>query len=135
MTLLGNEPPIESELETTDGTAATFTAWMTGGRRMRGVVAGAVGAGEFVGKVLDLTAGAVTATEAVYNVIGTEHAFAALVHVEQAGPKGTISGVVTDGWGKGRPVSGEFTEIQCDHDSITTDCWRGTLRIARAAAI
>ncbi len=38
-----------------------------------------------------------------------------------------ITGVVTDGWGKGNLVRGEYTEIKCDHDGITTDCWRGTL--------
>ena len=40
---------------------------------------------------------------------------------------GQINGVVTEGWGKGQLVKGEYTEIQCEHDGITTDCWRGTL--------
>lgn len=131
--MLSNETPMESRLEATGGADATFTTWMTEGPKMRGVVGGAVGVGEFVGKVLDLTSGAVTAIDAVYTVIGTEHAFSALVHVEQAGLQATVTGVVTDGWGKGRPVSGEYTEIQCDHDGTTTDCWRGTLRIAGPA--
>lgn len=131
--MLSNEIPMGSRPEATGGVDATFTTWMTEGPKMRGVVGGAVGAGEFVGKVLDLTSGAVTAIDAVYTVIGTEHAFTALVHVEQAGLQATVTGVVTDGWGKGRPVSGEYTEIQCDHDGTTTDCWRGTLRIAEPA--
>ncbi len=132
--MLSDEMPMESRLEATGGVDATFTAWMTEGPKMRGVVGGAVGVGEFVGKVLDLTPGRVTAIDAIYNVIGTEHAFTALVHVEQAGPQATVTGLVTDGWGKGRPVSGESTEIQCDHDGTTTVCWRGTLRIGGPAA-
>ena len=40
-----------------------------------------------------------------------------------------VRGVVTDGWGKGRPVRGAYTEIKCDHDGVTTDCWQGALTI------
>lgn len=131
--MLSDETPMESRLETGRGAEATFTAWTTDGLKMRGLVGGAVGDGEFVGKVLEMTRGPVTALDALYNVIGIEHAFTALVHVEQAGLQATVSGVITDGWGKGRRVSGEYTEIQCDHDGTTTLCWRGTLRIGGPA--
>ena len=38
-----------------------------------------------------------------------------------------ISGVVTEGWGKGNLLTGEYTEIKFEHDGITTDCWQGTV--------
>jgi hypothetical protein len=38
---------------------------------------------------------------------------------------------VIDGWGKGNRVKGEYTQIKCDHDGITTDCYRGTLAVER----
>jgi hypothetical protein len=93
-----------------------------------------VGDGEFVGQVLDLTAGSPTVIYALYSLVGHLHAFTALVHVEQTGLTATVNGIVTDGWGKGRLVAGEYTEIRAEHDGITTDCWRGTLRIGEPAA-
>ena len=48
-------------------------------------------------------------------------------HVEQTGLHAVITGVVIDGWGKGNLVTGEYDEVKCDHDGVTTDCWRGTL--------
>lgn len=53
--------------------------------------------------------------------------FAALVHVEQTGLQAVISGVVIDGLGKGNLLKGEYTEVKCDHDGVTTDCWQGTV--------
>ena len=44
-----------------------------------------------------------------------------------------ISGVVTKGWGKGNPVTGEYTQITCDHDGMSTDCWQGTLELVPIA--
>ncbi|MGZ8502042.1 MAG: hypothetical protein ACXWWR_06060 [Candidatus Limnocylindrales bacterium] len=55
------------------------------------------------------------------------------IHGGQTGLQAVITGVVIDGWGKGNLVKGHYTEIKCDHDGITTDCWRGTLDIARDA--
>jgi hypothetical protein len=52
--------------------------------------------------------------------------------VEQTGLKAVVNGVVIDGWGKGRQVMGEYTEIQCQHDGVTTDCWQGTLTVGEA---
>jgi hypothetical protein len=107
---------------------ATFTKWMVGeGPGMAGVVGGAVGEGVYEGKVLDYVPGPTTVVEARYRFNGSKQPFTALVHVEQTGLQAVITGVVTDGWGKGNPVKGEYTEIKCDHDGITTDCWRGTL--------
>ena len=111
--------------------AATFTKWMVGeGPEMAGVVGGAVGEGAYAGKVLDFNPGATTVIAAIYEFNGSERPFKALVHVEQTGLQAVITGVVTDGWGKGNLVTGQYTEIKCDHDGITTDCWRGTLDIA-----
>ena len=109
---------------------ATFTKWMVGeGPEMAGIVGGDVGEGAYVGKVLDLRPGDTTVVEATYQFIGSDHDFTALVHVEQTGLRAVISGVVTDGWGKGNPVTGEYTQITCDHDGMSTDCWRGTLEL------
>ena len=110
---------------------ATFTKWMIGeGPGMAGVVGGAVGEGAYAGKVLDFKPGATAVVEATYQFNGSKRPFTALVHVEQTGLQAVITGVVTDGWAKGSLVNGEYTEIKCDHDGITTDCWRGTLEIA-----
>jgi hypothetical protein len=110
---------------------ATFTKWMIGeGPGMAGVVGGATGEGAYAGQVLDYNAGPTTSIEARYQFFGSTHPFTALVHVEQTGLEAVISGVVTDGWGKGNLVTGQYTEIKCDHDGVTTDCWRGTLEIA-----
>jgi hypothetical protein len=54
------------------------------------------------------------------------------VHVEQTGLEAVITGVVVDGWGKGQPVSGSYSEISCTHDGMTTDCWQGRLEVADA---
>ncbi len=114
---------------------ATFTKWMVGqGPEMAGLVGGDVGDGAYAGKVLDMTAGPTTVISAIYNFQGSERPFSALVHVEQTGLQAEISGVVVDGWGKGNLVKGQYTEIQCDHDGVTTDCWRGTLAITEGAS-
>ena len=91
------------------------------------LVGGAAGNGRYAGKVLDMAIGPTTTVEALYHVIGSERDFTALVHVEQIGLEATISGVVIDGWAKGSPVSGTYTEIQCEHNGVTTDCWRRQL--------
>jgi hypothetical protein len=109
---------------------STFTKWMVGeGPGMAGIVGGATGDGEYTGKVLDYVPGPTTVISATYEFKGSERPFTALVHVEQTGLEGVVRGIVTDGWGKGRPVRGGYTEIKCDHDGVTTDCWQGTLTI------
>ena len=98
---------------------------------MAGIVGGAAGDGAYAGKVLDFNPGPTTVIAAIYQFNGSKRPFTALVHVEQTGLEAAISGVVIDGWGKGNPVHGRYTEIKCDHDGITTDCWQGTLDIER----
>ena len=113
---------------------ATFTKWLVGeGPEMAGVVGGDGGDGAYAGKVLQMQPGQTTVIEAIYGFKGSERPFTALVHVEQTGLHAEISGVVTDGWGKGSPVRGEYAQIQCEHDGVTTDCWRGRLDVAEGA--
>jgi hypothetical protein len=101
------------------------------GPDMAGVVGGAAGEGAYVGKVLDFNPGPTTVIAARYQFNGSKRAFTALVHVEQTGPEAAITGVVTDGWGKGNLVTGNYTEIKCDHNGMTTDWWQGSLDIAK----
>jgi len=98
-----------------------------------GVVGGAVGEGAYAGKVLDLEPGPTTVIAAIYQFKGSKRLFTALVHVEQTGLEAEITGVVIDGWKKGNPVKGRYTQITCDHDGITTDCYRGTVDVGRDA--
>jgi hypothetical protein len=109
----------------------TFTKWVTAWPLMAWVAGGDVDDGSFAGEVLKYTYGPVTTIEALYHVTGPKHSFTALVHVEQTGLKAVITGVVTDGWLKGHAVQGEYTQGPCGHDGITTDCYTGTLAIAR----
>ena len=92
--------------------SATFTKWMVGdGPQMTGVAGGSVGEGVYSGRVLELEPGDTTVVRAVYRLTGSEHDFTALMYVEQTGLTARLSGVVTDGWGKGCLVCGEYTEI------------------------
>ena len=129
MTTIGLEPtsgPV-------DVGAATFTKWLIGeGPDMAGTVGGSVGSGTYSGRVLDMRPGPTTAIEARYSFHGSEHEFTALVHVEQTGLEAVITGIVVDGWGKGRSVTGSYSEIQCAHDGTTTDCWQGRLQMGPA---
>ena len=109
----------------------SFTKWVTAWPLMAGVADEDAGNGSFAGEVLKFTPGATTKIEALYQVTGSKHSFTALVHIEQTGLKAVITGVVTDGWLKGHAVTGEYTQGTCDHDGITTDCYTGTLEIAR----
>jgi hypothetical protein len=121
----------ESTVSPADTSRATFTKWLIGeGPEMAGTVGGAVGDGTYSGKVLDMNPGPTTTIEARYGLHGTDHDFTALVHVEQTGRDAVITGVVIDGWRKGQQVSGSYTEIQCAHDGVTTDCWQGGLEVA-----
>ena len=125
-----NETPMSSA----DTDTATFTKWLVGeGPIMAGVVGGAVGEGVYAGKVLDLDPGPTTVIAAIYQFKGSKRPFTALVHVEQTGLEAEITGVVIDGWAKGNAVKGRYTQIKCDHDGITTDCYQGTVDVARGA--
>ena len=96
---------------------------------MAGVVGGAAGEGAYAGKVLDYAPGPTTVIAATYRFDGADRPFTALVHVEQTGLDAELSGVVIDGWQKGRLLRGAYHEIKCDHDGVTTDCWQGTVTI------
>ncbi|MFZ2013062.1 MAG: hypothetical protein WAV00_04505 [Nocardioides sp.] len=113
---------------------ATFTKWLVGeGPEMVGVAGGVVGDGAYSGRVLELIPGdPTTVVRAVYRLAGPEHDFTVLMYVEQTGLIATLSGVITDGWCKGSLVRGEYTEIQYEHDGITTDAWQGTIDIVEA---
>ena len=114
---------------------ATFTKWMVGeGPEMAGVVGGEVGEGVYAGRVLEMVEGPTTIVSAVYQLQGSERAFSALVHVEQTGLHAE-SDRRRDRWlGQGRAGHGEYAQITCEHDGVTTDCWRGTLMVTEAAS-
>jgi hypothetical protein len=117
----------ERTMSRVDSDTSTFTKWLVGeGPAMAGVGGGAAGEGAYAGKVLDFNPGPTTVIAAIYQFNGSKRPFTALVHVEQTGLEAVI-----DGWGKGNRVKGGYTQIKCDHDGITTDCYQGTLPIAR----
>jgi hypothetical protein len=110
----------------------TFTKWVVAPPIMAGVVGGDVGAGIYAGEILKLTPGTTTVIEALYHFNGSRHSFTALVHVEQTGLKAVIIGVVTEGWLKGHPVDGRYTQITCTQAPNGT-CFKGTLDILRGS--
>jgi hypothetical protein len=112
-----------------DNGAATFTKWITDFPNMAGVVGGSVGEGVYSGKVLEFTPGPTTVIAAIYHFGGSKHDFTALMHVELTGLQAVLSGVIIDGWHKGRLVTGEYTQIRCEHDGLTTDCFTGSVRL------
>jgi hypothetical protein len=108
----------------------TFTKWITTFPAMAGVDGGAVGPGVYAGEILKYAPGPVTVIDALYHINGSKHSFTALVQVKQTGLKAVILGVVTDGWEKGDLVNGQYTQVNCNHDGITTACFRGTLDLS-----
>ena len=115
------------------GQRATFTKWVTDWPNMAGVVGGSVGDGAFSGQVIDYAPGPTTLITAIYQFEGPRHAFTARMHVEQTGLHAVIVGVVTDGWGKGKLVSGAYDQVTCEHDGASTDCFTGYLDVGRKA--
>jgi hypothetical protein len=112
----------------------TFTKWITAFPNMAGVVGGDVGRGTYAGEILKFEPGVPgipTFIEAFYHFNGRSHSFTAHVYITQLDQKAVIIGVVTDGWLEGNLVEGEYTQIRCSHDNITTDCFQGTLDILR----
>jgi hypothetical protein len=110
----------------------TFTKWVTKAPAMEGVVGGACGNGSYAGEILKYTEGPTTVIEALYHFKGSQHVFSALVHVEQTGMKAVISGVVSEGWMKGNPVEGEFTQITSKQSPNGT-AFQGSLNIMPVA--
>jgi hypothetical protein len=94
---------------------------------MAGVVGGTVGEGAFSGTVIDYLAGPTTLITATYHFGGSRHAFTARMHVEQTGLHAVLVGVVFEGWGKGKLVTGEYDQITCDLSGGPTDCFQGYL--------
>ena len=115
------------------GQHSTFTKWITNWPQMAGVVGGAVGDGEFVGEVIDYAPGPTTLITAIYHFGGSRHDFTARMHVEQTGLHAVLVGVVIDGWGKGKLVTGAYDQITCDHGGLTTDCFQGYLDVGKNA--
>jgi hypothetical protein len=116
----------------------TFTKWITAYPNMAGVVGGDVGRGTYAGEILSFVPGTPsspgvpgtpTFIEAFYHFNGRIQSFTAHVYITQFDLKAVIIGIVTDGWQTGNIVEGEYTQIRCAHDNITTDCFRGTLDI------
>lgn len=134
------------------GVVVRFTKWVTAvvpanpalvaPRRllMAGIVRGDVGAGAFVGEVLDRkvsTLGNITvpivALHAIYEVQAGEYSFTALIQGGQnnAG-RGLLDGVILEGWQTGARVHVEFRTLSSciDRDGVTHGpCFRGTIRI------
>ena len=113
--------------------AATFTKYVTQWPSMAGVVGGSVGDGEFSGTVIDYAPGATTLITAIYHFGGSRHEFTARMHVEQTGLHAVLVGVITDGWGKGKLVTGAYDQITCSLSGGPTDCFQGYLETGRPA--
>jgi hypothetical protein len=109
------------------GRAATFTKYVTEWPSMAGVVGGTVGDGAFSGTVIYYAPGDTTLITAIYHFGGSRHDFTARMHVEQTGLHAVLVGVVIDGWGKGKLVTGTYDQITCDLSGAPTDCFRGSL--------
>ena len=115
------------------GQHSTFTKWITSWPRMAGVVGGAVGDGEFSGTVIDYAPGPTTLITAIYHFGGSRHDFTARMHVEQTGLHAVLVGVVIDGWGQGKLVTGAYDQTTCEHGGLTTDCFAGYLDVGKNA--
>jgi hypothetical protein len=109
------------------GRAATFTKYISAWPDMAGVVGGTVGDGAFSGTVIYYAPGDTTLITAIYHFGGSRHEFTARMHVEQTDLHAVLVGVVTDGWGKGKLVTGEYNQITCDLSGAPTDCFQGYL--------
>jgi hypothetical protein len=109
---------------------------------MAGVVGGHIGAGGFVGEVLDRkVSSGVTANivslHAIYDVQAGAFSFTALI---QGGSgtegNGLLDGVILNGWKTGSRVHVEYkTEARCRENTnppgVFPSCFRGTIRILR----
>jgi hypothetical protein len=117
----------------------TFTKWVTNYPNMVGVVGGDVGAGTFAGEILsNVDVGTFTTIHALYHINGSRHSFTADNHVTQNNVTGmaVITGLVTEGWLKGAPVTGEYKvwatcPIPTPGNSLGALCFQGTLHILR----
>jgi hypothetical protein len=128
-----------------------FTKWITQLSPPSGIFAdmagvitgGEAGDGTFTGEALTRVAdpdGNNITVEAVYHIHGSKHSFTALIHAVQpfkgVGQKGTITGVVTDGWLQGQAVQGGWTVIPpCGYEGGIGlgNCFDVTLDIEKVA--
>ena len=140
----------------------TFTKWLTAvlppsgvpvRRLFKGIVGGDVGAGDFVGEVLDREAStpctaldppctpavptitpSIIALHAIYEVIVGEHSFTALIKGGSNDATGAalLDGVVLAGWRTGARVHVAFqTKTDCAGAPAGT-CFQGVIRVERA---
>ena len=141
----------------------TFTKWRTAvippttgvpARYLfKGIVGGDLGAGDFVGEVLDrepstpctapdppctppTISGSIIALHAIYEVQVGEHSFTALIRGGTNGVTGDalLDGVILAGWRTGARVHVAFqTLTSCpDAPQGTTTCFQGVIRVGRA---
>ena len=110
---------------------------------MAGVVGGDVGPGRYAGQVLgdDTTSmPGFWLGHARYEFYGKKHSFIADVHIIENDTTvpitAVIHGVVTSGWLKGEPVTGEYRQwdscpIATPGNVFGTTCFQGALHILR----
>jgi hypothetical protein len=145
----------------------TFTKWRTAVIALpgvptrslfQGIVGGDLGAGDFVGEVLDrqvstpctafdppctpgitppTISGSIVALHAIYEVQVGEHSFTALIRGGTNGVTGEalLDGVILAGWRTGAPVHVEFQTIPgtigCVGAPPGTTCFQGTIHVGR----
>jgi hypothetical protein len=126
---------------------STFTKWVVSPGtapvlvNMVGVVGGDVGDGTFTGEVLsENIVGNIDTIVPLYHFHGSRHSFTALLTVTMDTSLGTatITGVVTEGWQTGAPVTGEFTvygacPIPTPGNMLGTVCFQGALHVHRGS--
>jgi len=140
----------------------TFTKWLTAvlppsgvpvRRLFKGIVGGDVGAGDFVGEVLDREAStpctaldppctpavptitpSIIALHAIYEVRAGEHSFTALIKGGTNGATGAalLDGVILAGWRTGAQVHVTFQTMTNCADAPPGTCFQGVIRIERA---
>ena len=143
--------PVMADRDNERDVVVKFVKWVTGTvpadpatvtpRRllMAGVTGGHIGAGTFVGEVLDRKASSgltspIVSLHAIYEVKAGAFSFTALIQ----GGSGTagiglLDGVILNGWRAGSRVHVEFkTEASCaENTGVFPNCFRGTIRVLR----
>ena len=160
--------PVAGTYTTTDRhrrpVEVTFTKWRTAvlpasgvpiRHLFKGVVGGDLGAGDFVGEVLDrkvssactafepactpgitpaTITGSIIALHAIYEVQVGEHSFTALIQGGTNGVSGAalLEGVILAGWRTGAPVHVAFQTLANCAGAPAGACFQGTIRIGWA---